>query len=79
MSFLYVEFPDAKKFSQVISMSTIVEGKIAPFPGGVLLKARETGEIVGAIGVSGATSDEDEAVALAGAKLFSDLIASDPA
>lgn len=38
-----------------------------PVRGGVLLRDRN-GEIVGAIGVTGATSDQDEACALAGAK-----------
>lgn len=42
-------------------------GRIVPVPGGVLIK-NSSGEIVGAVGVSGDTSDNDEAVAIAGIK-----------
>ncbi|MCY4548597.1 MAG: heme-binding protein [Defluviicoccus sp.] len=40
------------------------QGRLVPVPGGVLIKDGE--EIVGAVGVSGDTSDNDEAVAVAG-------------
>lgn len=40
------------------------QGRLVPVPGGVLVKDGE--EIVGAVGVSGDTSDNDEAVAVAG-------------
>lgn len=40
-------------------------GALIPVPGGVLVKST-TGEIIGAVGVSGETSDNDEAAALAG-------------
>ncbi|MFO1033603.1 MAG: heme-binding protein [Hyphomicrobiales bacterium] len=42
-----------------------IAGGIVPVPGGVLIKSKE-GVILGAIGVSGDTSDNDEAAALAG-------------
>jgi uncharacterized protein GlcG (DUF336 family) len=42
------------------------EGRFVPAQGGVVV--REAGNIVGAVGVSGATSDEDEAIARAGAE-----------
>lgn len=42
-------------------------GGLITFPGGVLLKNRE-GEIIGAIGVSGSSVENDHAVAEAGAK-----------
>jgi uncharacterized protein GlcG (DUF336 family) len=42
-----------------------IEGGIVPVPGGVLIKDKD-GAILGAIGVSGDTSDNDEAAALAG-------------
>eukprot|EP00595_Chromulina_sp_UTEXLB2642_P000498 CAMPEP_0196761282 /NCGR_PEP_ID=MMETSP1095-20130614/449_1 /TAXON_ID=96789 ORGANISM="Chromulina nebulosa, Strain UTEXLB2642" /NCGR_SAMPLE_ID=MMETSP1095 /ASSEMBLY_ACC=CAM_ASM_000446 /LENGTH=59 /DNA_ID=CAMNT_0042110581 /DNA_START=296 /DNA_END=475 /DNA_ORIENTATION=+ len=45
-------------------MNTISSSHITPFPGGVLLK--HEGDIIGAIGVSGASSDEDEYCALKG-------------
>ena len=40
------------------------QGRLIPVPGGVLIKDGE--EIVGAVGVSGDTSDNDEAAAVAG-------------
>ena len=52
----------AAKIGQMNSMMAI-SGKMAAFPGGVLL-SNGSGEIVGAIGVSGAAGDEDEYVAL---------------
>lgn len=42
-----------------------IAGGIVPVPGGVLVKASD-GKILGAVGVSGDTSDNDEAAALAG-------------
>jgi uncharacterized protein GlcG (DUF336 family) len=42
-----------------------IEGGIVPVPGGVLIKDKD-GAILGAIGVSGDTSDNDEAAAMAG-------------
>ena len=42
-----------------------IEGGIVPVPGGVLIKDKD-GAILGAVGVSGETSDNDEAAALAG-------------
>lgn len=39
-------------------------GKIIPVPGGVLIK--EDGAIIGAVGITGDTSDNDEAAAVAG-------------
>jgi uncharacterized protein GlcG (DUF336 family) len=42
-----------------------IEGAIVPVPGGVLVKDAN-GSILGAVGVSGDTSDNDEIAALAG-------------
>jgi uncharacterized protein GlcG (DUF336 family) len=42
-----------------------IEGGIIPVPGGVLIKDKD-GQILGAVGVSGDTSDNDEIAALAG-------------
>jgi uncharacterized protein GlcG (DUF336 family) len=42
----------------------VIDG-IIPVPGGVLIKSSD-GKILGAVGVSGDTSDNDEAAALAG-------------
>ncbi len=41
------------------------DGRLIPVPGGVLIKDGH-GEVVGAVGISGDTSDKDEACALAG-------------
>lgn len=46
-------------------LSGVSGGRIVPVPGGVLVRTKR-GEIVGAIGVTGDTSDNDEAVAVAG-------------
>ena len=46
------------------------QGRIIVFPGGVPLKAN--GTVVGAIGVSGGTVDQDQQVAEAGAAAFSE-------
>ena len=48
------------------SMVNITGGKMAPFPGGILLKAAD-GTTIGSVGVSGASGDEDEYCALRGA------------
>lgn len=43
-------------------------GKIMVFAGGIPLKDKKTGQIIGAIGVSGGSGTQDHAVAEAGAK-----------
>lgn len=40
-------------------------GEMAPSPGGVLIR-NDAGEVIGAVGVSGDTGDNDEACAVAG-------------
>ena len=54
---------------------------MAPFPGGVLLKSKQDGCVIGAIGVSGAAGDEDEycAIIAAAQSLFGDAIVFEPA
>ena len=49
----------------VAAVSHVVGGALVPVPGGVLAKAGD-GQVVGAIGISGDTSDNDEACAKAG-------------
>lgn len=61
----YTATDDNAKIGQMNSMMAI-SGKMAAFPGGVLLRNGDN-EIVGAIGVSGAAGDEDEYVALTAA------------
>lgn len=46
-------------------------GGLITFPGGIPIKNKE-GKIIGAIGVSGGTIEEDKAIATAGAKLIMD-------
>ena len=43
----------------------VADGRLVPVPGGVLIKNGD-GDIIGAVGVSGDTSDNDEAAAVAG-------------
>ncbi len=46
-------------------LSGVSEGRVVPVPGGVLSRDR-SGAVVGAVGISGDTSDNDEAAAIAG-------------
>lgn len=46
------------------ALSTMSEGKVVPVAGGVLIMRQD--EIIGAVGVSGGTADEDEVCAIAG-------------
>ncbi|MEO1703049.1 MAG: heme-binding protein [Pseudomonadota bacterium] len=46
-------------------LSNVSGGKIVPVPGGVLVKDAK-GDILGAVGITGDTSDNDEACAIAG-------------
>lgn len=48
----------------IAAATSAIGGALVPVPGGVLIKAG--GEIIGAVGISGETSDNDEAAALAG-------------
>lgn len=49
----------------VAAVSHVIGGPLVPVAGGVLIR-NEHGEVVGAVGVSGDTSDNDEIAALAG-------------
>lgn len=46
-------------------LSNVSGGKIIPVPGGVLVKT-SAGEIIGAVGITGDVSDNDETAAIAG-------------
>ncbi len=48
----------------IAAATLAIGGALVPVPGGALVKSGE--EIIGAVGVSGDTSDNDEAAALAG-------------
>jgi uncharacterized protein GlcG (DUF336 family) len=49
----------------VQALNGIADGKVVPVPGGVLVKDADGG-IIGAVGISGDTSDNDETCAIAG-------------
>ena len=49
----------------VDAVNTMARGALVPVPGGVLIHDK-SGALLGAIGISGDTSDNDEACALAG-------------
>ncbi len=48
------------------AMNGVFGGQVVPVPGGVLLRD-DAGRIIGAVGVTGDASDNDEAAAVAGA------------
>lgn len=48
----------------VDAVNTLAQGRIVPVPGGVLMYG-EGGELAGAVGISGDSSDNDEACAVA--------------
>ena len=50
----------------VASLSALAEGKVVPAAGGVLV--RDSGDVIGAVGVTGDVSDNDEECALHGIK-----------
>lgn len=47
------------------SANAVAHGALVPVPGGVLIKGAD-GALLGAVGISGDTSDNDEAAAMAG-------------
>jgi uncharacterized protein GlcG (DUF336 family) len=47
------------------AVNTLAKGALVPVPGGVLIRTAG-GELVGAVGISGDTSDNDEICAIAG-------------
>jgi len=46
------------------AVNTLAQGRLVPVPGGVLIQSG--GTLLGAVGISGDTSDNDEACAIAG-------------
>jgi len=53
-------------FARVLNQINTADGHMAAFQGGVLIREKESGDIVGSVGVSGAAGDEDEYCALMG-------------
>jgi len=59
----------------VSAANTLARGLLVPVPGGVLIRDA-AGLVVGAVGISGDTSDQDEACAIAGIQAVG--LAADP-
>jgi uncharacterized protein GlcG (DUF336 family) len=55
----------AKASAFFTSLAAVSQGRMIPVPGGVLIRDG-AGEVVGAVGISGDTSDADERCAMAG-------------
>jgi uncharacterized protein GlcG (DUF336 family) len=49
----------------ISAVNTMMQGALVPVPGGVLIKDA-SGNLLGAVGISGDTSDNDETCAIAG-------------
>jgi len=60
----------------VTALAAASDGRFVPVPGGVLIRAAD-GEVLGAVGISGDTSDKDEYCAIEGVKAAG--LAPDPA
>lgn len=60
--------PEARTDGSLFGINTTNDGRIVTFPGGIPITDGE--QIVGAIGVSGGTVDQDQAVAEAGANAY---------
>jgi uncharacterized protein GlcG (DUF336 family)/quercetin dioxygenase-like cupin family protein len=56
------------------ALADLAKGRVVPVPGGVLVRDQEQ-RLIGAVGASGDTSDNDEAMVLAGIAAVSGLIA----
>lgn len=55
----------AKQPAFINALAAVTQGRMVPSPGGVLIAA-SGGEVIGAVGISGDTGDNDEVCALAG-------------
>ena len=49
----------------ISAMNSLADGALVPVPGGVLIRSQD-GQLLGAVGITGDTSDNDEACAIAG-------------
>lgn len=49
------------------AMNSLCDGALVPVPGGVLIRS-DAGELLGAVGITGDISDNDELCAVAGIK-----------
>jgi len=55
----------AKQQMFYTTLAAVSDGRLVPVPGGVLIRD-QAGEVIGAVGISGDTSDNDEKCAIAG-------------
>ena len=64
----------------ISAVNALAGGRLIPVPGGVLIRSSDK-TIIGAVGITGATSDQDEACAVAGIEAagFSADTGADPA
>ena len=51
-------------FVRVLNQINTLDGEMAAFQGGVLIREKASNDVVGAVGISGAAGDEDEYCAL---------------
>ena len=51
------------RLQSIAALATVADGKFVPVPGGVLVMT-EDGTVIGAVGVSGDTSEKDEYCAI---------------
>ena len=67
-------------FVRLINQMMILNGEVACFQGGVILRDREDNSVLGAVGVSVAAGDEDEYCAIMGAmkSIIGEDIITDP-
>src|ERR687893_1179457 len=49
----------------ITALAAVSQGRMVPVPGGVIVR-NQSGDIMGAVGISGDVSDKDEACAVAG-------------
>ena len=54
----------AKQPAFINALAAVTQGRMVPSPGGVLIS--QGGQVIGAVGISGDTGDNDEVCALAG-------------
>ncbi|MBT6094583.1 MAG: heme-binding protein [Rhodospirillaceae bacterium] len=57
---------DARDIKFLSALNGAASGRAVPVPGGVLIRDPDTNAIIGAVGVSGDVSEQDEACAVAG-------------
>jgi len=57
---------DARDIKFLSALNGAASGRCVPVPGGVLVRDPETNAVIGAVGISGDTSEQDEACAVAG-------------